>query len=494
MVNILDLLKGQLTEAAIGKVAGMIGENQSTTSSAISAILPALLGGLVNKGGTRDGAASVLDFLNDNKNDLDDGIFDDIVGFLGDGSKTSAMMNIGSAVLPFILGGKKAGFMNLIGKATGLNSKAGSGLTSLLAPMLMSMIGKQVKKSGLDAGGLMNMLLGQKEHVAKAAPAEFSNLLGFSGKTTESVVREESTGGGGFMKWLFPLLLVGGLGWFFMNNGCGADVNTAADNVVETTEETVTDAVKNAVTYTVDETGNLVDDAGNIIKKAGEFTKDAAGNIVDGTGNAIQSIETKTSEVVSDATGEVRSKVTDVESIVLKLDDSGNLINESGTIVYKAGEFSEVNGYFVDKNGNRLGRVWDKIKDAVVKAADKTADFFKGTFGKMFSKESGAEKTYLLTDMAFDTESHKIKSFSKMELEGLVSALKASPDTKVEVQVHTGDGKNEKESKKWSEMRAEQIKNMLNALGANGKQIKFKGMGADDAAKAGKNAIELVVQ
>jgi len=509
MVNILDLLKGQLGSAAVGQIAELIGENNSNTSSAINSILPSLLGGLMQKGSTTEGASGILDMLTKDKHD--GSMFDNLSGLLGGGSKTSALMNIGSIALPFILGGKKAGFMNLLGKATGFGGTSSSSLTNLLLPMILGMVGKQVKKSGLNASGLMDLLGGQKEAVSSQLPEGMGDLLGFSKSTgpvkttsnatktttTRTVTEEKSSGG--LMKWLLPLALILGAGWF-LTRGCGGDVANTVDNTVNTTTQAATEVVegaKSTMNYTVDGSGNLVDEAGTVIKKAGEFSKDASGKIMDASGNAIQSIESKTTQVVSEGK-ETMEKMDaaggEMKKMKLTLDDAGNLVNGAGEIQYKAGDFKEVDGYYVDGNGNKIGRVWDKIKKAVGDAAEKTADFFKGSFGKMFKKEAGASSTYTLGNMAFDPESHRLTNFSKSEFEGLVAALKANPDSKISVQVHTNDGASDKENKNLTKLRADQIELMMETLGVGKKQVSSKGMGSSDAAKAAADAIEIVVE
>ncbi len=501
MVNILDLLKGQLGSAAIGKVAELIGDNSSNTSSAINSMLPALVGGLINKGNTEQGASSVLDLLNEGNHD--GSMFENLTGLLGNGSKMSTLMNIGSAALPFILGGKKAGVLNLLSRITGLGSSKSSSLMSILAPMVLSMIGKQVKKNGLGASGLMDLLMGQKEHVAKAAPAELNDLLGFAGnarntvkETTTTSTREVKESGGGLMKWLVPLLAILAAGWFLMK-GCGGEVATTADATAETAVETTTEVVQgtkeviqNTADYSMDEAGNLVDGSGKIVKKAGEFTKDASGNVVGTDGTKLQNIEMKTIEMTTE-NGEPRMTTNMAAEIALKMDDSGNLINEAGEIIYKAGEFRKEGSYYVDKNGKRIGKVWAKIKKAVGDAAEKTAEFFTGTFGNMFSKKAGASTTHTLSQMKFDEKSNRITYFSKPEFEGLVAALKANKDAKITVNVHTADGGDK--AKKLSAARADQIELMLTTLGVGKSQVKSKGMGSGDAAKAAANAIEIVV-
>ncbi len=504
MVNILDLLKGQLGSAAVGQIAELIGENNSNTSSAINSILPSLLGGLMQKGSTTEGASGILDMLS---NDNHDGsMFDNISGLLGGGSKTSALMNIGSIALPFIIGGKKAGFMNLLSKATGFGGTSSSSLTNLLLPMVLGMVGKQVKKGGLNASGLMDLFGGQKESVMSQLPEGMGDFLGFAkssepvkttASTTKASTRTETTrtvteekSSGGLMKWLPLLAILLGAGWF-LTRGCGGDVANTVENSVNTTTETATNVVegaKAAATYTIDGAGNLVDEAGTVIKKAGEFNA-----------SEIESLSSKTSTIVTDGKEKLETVTTDaggadLKQMKLTLDDAGNLVNEAGEVQYKAGEFKEVNGYYVDGKGNKIGRVWDKIKKAVGDAAEKTADFFKGSFGKMFKKEAGASSTYTLSTMTFDPESHRLTNFSKSEFEGLVAALKANPDSKISVQVHTADGKDDKENKKLTKMRADQIELMMETLGVGKKQVSSKGMGSSDAAKAGSNAIEIVVE
>lgn len=502
MVNILDLLKGQLGSAAIGKVAELIGDNSSNTSSAIESMLPALVGGLINKGNTEQGASGILDFLNEGNHD--GSMFDNLSGLLGNGSKMSTLMSVGSAALPFILGGKKAGMLSLLSRVTGMGSSKSSSLMSILAPMVLGMIGKQVKGSGLNASGLMDMLMGQKEHVAKAAPAELSSLLGFAGNAKETVketvstsTREVKESGGSMMKWLLPLLAILAGAFFFMKS-CGGDVAATADNAADAASETTTqvvegakDMAQTAVTYTEDAAGNLVDGSGNIIKKAGEFTKDASGKIMDKAGNAIESIETKSAELTTEAGEVTRTATNAAAEIALKMDGAGNLVNEAGEIVYKAGDFKTEGGYYVDKNGKRIGKVWAKIKKAVGDAAEKTAEFFTGTFGGMFSKKAGASSTHTLSQMKFDEKSNRITYYSKPEFEGLVAALKANKDANITVNVHTADGGDK--AKKLSAARADQIELMLTTLGVGKKQVKSKGMGAEDAAKAAANAIEIVV-
>ena len=78
---------------------------------------------------------------------------------------------------------------------------------------------------------------------------------------------------------------------------------------------------------------------------------------------------------------------------------------------------------------------------------------------------------------------------NKEEVEGLAAALKEHPDSRIQVQVHTADGKDKAANKNISKLRAKVVKDMLVTLGVNADQISSKGLGltTEDAAKAVAN-------
>ena len=210
------------------------------------------------------------------------------------------------------------------------------------------------------------------------------------------------------------------------------------------------------------------------------------------------------------------------------VDANGNLLNKKGAVVKKAGEFKLEAGYYVDSNGERIKRDIDKAKEklnekvgeakeklgaavgdtkeklgaavgttkeVVSSAASKTTESVKANFNKLFNTKA-VGTTYALSGIAFDKASHKITKMSKEEVEGLAAALKEHPASRIQVQVHTSDGKNKKACKELSGLRADVVKNMLVTLGVNADQISAKGLGLTtaDAAKAVANVVEVVVE
>lgn len=89
--NILALLKDQLDDNLIGKIAGFLGENKSGVTSAVSSALPALLLGLMKKGSEPGGAEGLMKILQEGKHDS--GILDNIGSVLDGGSATTNLLS-----------------------------------------------------------------------------------------------------------------------------------------------------------------------------------------------------------------------------------------------------------------------------------------------------------------------------------------------------------------------------------------------------------------
>ena len=283
-INLLDMVKDQMTGPIMGKVSSFLGESESNTQGAVKAAIPSLLGAFVQKGSTESGAAGLLDMIKGGNHDGSG--LSNLASMLGGGDATNSLMNTGNGILSSVLGsGKLGSMMDLIGKVTGFGKRSSGSLLSLLAPIILKTIGKQVFSRGLNAGGLMNMLKGQKSFLAKAMPAGMSSLLGFSDGVKETAgrvtgaagrvatgaadtTRETAKAGGGLLKSLLPLallaLLAGGAYYMFTGK------NLASDAVSATKEG-------------VSKVGEV---AGNAADKVGEVAGDAANKVGEVAGNA----------------------------------------------------------------------------------------------------------------------------------------------------------------------------------------------------------------
>jgi OmpA-OmpF porin, OOP family len=255
-MNLLSILTNTMTGGGtLGAISGLLGESEAATKSGLGAILPTVLGSVISKGSTAQGAGGLMDMLKSGGHD--GGILDNFGSILGGGgSGVSNLLSGGGGIISSLLGDKVGGVVNLISGLSGLKSGSATSLMSMAAPMIMGLIGKQTASQGLNASGLMSMLGGQSEFVKAAMPAGVSNLLGFgnlggaadaaksavTNATSQATAAVEEAKGG--IGSLMPYILGGAvlLGSFLAYRSCEtpkAELEKVVD-VAKTTATTVT--------------------------------------------------------------------------------------------------------------------------------------------------------------------------------------------------------------------------------------------------------------
>lgn len=161
MANLMDLLQGQLSEGLIDQLSQQLGgaDKQKTEVAAQSAI-STLMAALNKNAQSPDGASSLASAL---ERDHDGGILDNLGALLGQAAAPQepsmpAALN-GAGILKHVLGGKQSNAIDMIAKMSGLGGSQTGNLMTMLAPMVMGMLGRQKKQQGLDAGGIAQFLM-----------------------------------------------------------------------------------------------------------------------------------------------------------------------------------------------------------------------------------------------------------------------------------------------------------------------------------------------
>ncbi|MEO8379364.1 MAG: DUF937 domain-containing protein [Acidobacteriota bacterium] len=159
--SILDSIQQQLGPSTIQQMSSALGADPASTSSAISAALPALLGGLSRNASQPEGAASLDQALGAH----DGSILDNLGGLLGGGGG-----GIGGAILGHIFGRKRDAVEAGVSRSSGLDAAQVAQLLAMLAPIVMGVLGRMKREKGVDASSLPDVL-GQASASANAAPA-----------------------------------------------------------------------------------------------------------------------------------------------------------------------------------------------------------------------------------------------------------------------------------------------------------------------------------
>lgn len=164
-MDLMDMLQGQLSGGMVDQLSQALGgAEKEQTAKAASGITSLLMGALAKNAASPEGASALASAL---ERDHDGSILNDVVGMVtgansnaGSGGIDLNRMLNGAGILKHVLGGKQSGAIDMISKMSGLdNSKTGS-LMTMLAPMIMGMLGKAKRENNLDSSGISDLLSG----------------------------------------------------------------------------------------------------------------------------------------------------------------------------------------------------------------------------------------------------------------------------------------------------------------------------------------------
>lgn len=257
MANILDDLKGMVTNQIISSAANHLGESEGGISKAIGALLPTILGGLVNKSSDSSSFNGIFNMLSDNKNL---GFLDNLGGLIGGGNLAHGdPKDIAGGLMSNLFGNKVGGILDLVTNFAGVKKSSSSSLLGLAGPLIMGFIGKKIKNEGLNAAGLASFLGGQKSNIMSALPAGMGSLLGFAapniGSASVKTPEVAKAGGMNWWPWLIGILAI--LAALYFWKGCNKpDVEGMVDNATEAVENAV-----DSTTAVVDNATEAVTDA-----------------------------------------------------------------------------------------------------------------------------------------------------------------------------------------------------------------------------------------
>ncbi len=221
-INIMDLVKGAVTDQVMGQIGGMLGQNdRQKTSSVFESATASILGGLLKKSQSPQGAQDIFGAAQQ----ADDSILDKLGDLLGGGDQTVGVQNQGSGILDMVFGNQRNGIIGTLSRVLGFDKTMIGKLLTMAAPILMGVISRQMKSGSMDVAGLTSMLSDQKQHLGDYLPQGMGSELGLGDLTGNSTPTPSSqprtaapqasapSGGGSLAKILIPLLLLGALAY-----------------------------------------------------------------------------------------------------------------------------------------------------------------------------------------------------------------------------------------------------------------------------------------
>ena len=169
-IDMNDVMKLMNNSGALGQVAEMLGVDEKAANNAIDTVLPMLLKGMQSQAKSKETKDGFIKALDDHgKNDPKD-----VKKFL-----KNVDTDDGAKIVNHLLGSKTEDVAAKAGKKSGLDVKTILKIMAIVAPLLMSQMGKEAKtetaKSGSgDMSGIVGNLL---ENVDVGDVIKIANLL-----------------------------------------------------------------------------------------------------------------------------------------------------------------------------------------------------------------------------------------------------------------------------------------------------------------------------
>jgi OOP family OmpA-OmpF porin len=428
--NLLEMMSSAIGPQLVGQAGRFLGASESTMQSAVDAALPALLGGLMQKGSTASGAATLMSLLN--TPGLDTGIVGNLGSSLGGGEKTNALLKLGGSLLPGIFGDRTGSLVNSIGAISGLSSSSASNFMALLVAMVLGFLKKHVTQNRLDGGALANLLAGQGDFLKAKLDSRVASALGFASP----------------MAFLSSLTGAAGRA----ADTAGAAVGRAADTVGAAAGRAA-GAAGAFGTAAVSAGGAAAAEGRSWLSRWWPWLLIAAAALI-----LLPQLFDRGQDAakkVGDTVGEAAKATTQAAADAAKA--TTDAARAGGAIVAKAVKTFELpNGVKID------------VTDG---------GFMATLIAFLNSKDAALGKGYSFDEVFFDTGSATLKPESTKQLEQLAAVLKAYPAVAISVEGHTDNTGDAAINKTLSAERAAAVEKALATLGVPNAQISSTGYG-----------------
>jgi hypothetical protein len=168
MNAITQVITQRMAGGAVGTIAQRLGISETTANTAVQIAVPLILTALARNASQPQGAESLHQAVS---NDHDGGIFDNLMGYLGNPQSAN-----GAGILGHVFGNQQPTIEGSLAQATGMDQRSAGGLLETLAPLVMGALGKAQQQNGLDASGLSDLLNSQQQEAQANAPDAMSML------------------------------------------------------------------------------------------------------------------------------------------------------------------------------------------------------------------------------------------------------------------------------------------------------------------------------
>jgi hypothetical protein len=266
--NIVDLVKDQIGPNLLGSLSNMLGESQEKVQTGLSGAIPSVLAGIVGAVSQPEGAKAFSSALEQQN----PGLLGNLAGMLGSNGRQS-LLNTGTGMLSSLLGETRlGGLASAISGFSGMSSGSAKSLLGVVGPLVMGVLKREQRTTGLDSRGMVNMLMEQKDNIAGAMPSGLTHMLGSSGvlagiadklgagvsATTQTAAaatraatgtaHQAAASGWSWLRWAIPIVAIALIVWIgarlLLKSETVQDAAQQAADKVASTATQVTESAK----------------------------------------------------------------------------------------------------------------------------------------------------------------------------------------------------------------------------------------------------------
>ena len=176
-INLLEMLKSSVAPEITKQASSYLGESEGSIKSAVDAIFPTLIGGLMQSGKSSDGASKLLNLINTGPS-IDAGMLNNLAGLFSGGERTGTLLGIGSMLMRSVFHDKADGINAALSGMNNMKAGSGGSLMAMITPLLFGMLKNHISAQKLDTGGLMGLLAAQGAHIAPALSDKTTYAMG----------------------------------------------------------------------------------------------------------------------------------------------------------------------------------------------------------------------------------------------------------------------------------------------------------------------------
>lgn len=233
--NIAEATKDLISNNLINKASTFFGESGTGISKTVSGVLPVILGGLIDRSSTVEGAATVAKM---STTQYQSGVLDNLSNFFERDSEPA--LAHGAGLVNTIFEDKVSSLAGILSNFAGVKTTTAAALLSMVTPVVLAFLGKNTSTNNLNAAGLATMLHNQKNNISNAIPAGLnlasifdSAPIAVNKPTMVTAPAEEATSGeaGNGLKFLLPLLLlvlIAAAAWYLVGDHTTTTATKAA--------------------------------------------------------------------------------------------------------------------------------------------------------------------------------------------------------------------------------------------------------------------------